>query len=241
MADTAENIPVAVITGSSRGLGRAMAEHFLAKGYAVAGCSRGDATIEHAAYHHTALDIGDEADVTAWAKSVRRNLKRADVVIANAGLARAALLLSMTPGEVLNDFMRVNFAGVFYTLREFSKVMMRGDGGRVIAISSTMVPLSQDGTAVYSATKAGVTSMTKVLARELAPQGITCNVIAPAMMRTDATAELAKDGDWEQRMLALQTFPRIIEMEEICHAADFLVSDKARSITGQVVYIGVVD
>ncbi len=241
MADSPQDQPVAVVTGSSRGLGRALAEHFLAQGYRVAGCSRGDGTIDHADYHHSQVDIGDEAAVTGWAKNVRRGLKRVDVVVANAGLARAALLLSMTPGDVFDDFMRVNFAGVFYTLREFSKVMMRTGGGRVIAISSTMVPLSQDGTGVYSATKAGITSMTKVLARELAPKGITCNVIAPAMMRTDASAELAKDGDWEERMLALQTFPRVIDFGEVCHAADFFVSEKARSITGQVVYIGLVD
>jgi 3-oxoacyl-[acyl-carrier protein] reductase len=83
--------------------------------------------------------------------------------------------------------------------------------------------------------------MTKVLAREMAPRGTTCNIIAPAMMETEASAELSKSPTWKDDMLALQTFPRIIKMDEVCHAADFFVSDKAASITGQVIYIGLVD
>jgi NAD(P)-dependent dehydrogenase (short-subunit alcohol dehydrogenase family) len=104
-----------------------------------------------------------------------------------------------------------------------------------------MVPLHQEGTACYSATKAGVQEMTKVLAKELAPQGITCNVIAPAMMDTEASQELAKDNDWKERMLRLQTIPRVIAMEEVCHVADFFVSPQSAAITGQVIYIGLAD
>jgi 3-oxoacyl-[acyl-carrier protein] reductase len=230
-----------VISGTSRGLGRALAEHFLSQGYSVAGCSRGDATIDHPAYSHSVVDIRDEAEVQKWARDVRRGAAQVDVLICNAGLARSALYLPMTPGDVFEDFLGTNIAGVFYVLREFSKLMIRQGSGRILTISSTMAALHQEGTAVYSATKSAVTEMTKVLARELAPQNITCNIIAPAMMETDASAELAKSDEWRDQMLALQTFPRIIEMEEICHAADFFVSDKAASITGQVVYIGLVD
>ncbi len=229
---------VCVITGTSCGLGRAFAEHCLAKGYAVAGCSRGVSTIDHPRYTHSVVDLRIEAEVHTWARGVKRMLKRVDVLICNAGLARSAMLLTVTPGDVFDDFLGTNFAGVFYTMREFSKLMLRQRSGRIITISSTMTALHQQGTSCYSATKAGITEMTKVLARELAPQGITCNVIAPAMMETDASAELAKSSSWKSDMLALQTIPRVIEMDEVCHVADFFVSKNAAAITGQVVYIG---
>jgi len=242
MADKDTSKPLTVITGASRGLGRALAEHFLSKGYLVAGCSRSnEGALTHSDYHHAAVDIRDEAAVTAWARALRRQFGGVDVVIANAGLARSALYLSVTPGNVFDDFLRVNFAGVFFTLREMSKLMLRRPNARIITISSTMVPLSQEGTSVYSATKAAVQQMTKVLAKELAPQGITCNVIAPAMMETDASQELAKEGDWKDRMLALQTIPRVIGLDEVCHAADYLVSPMAASVTGQVIYLGLAD
>jgi len=238
MNDTDESKKVAVITGASRGLGRALAEHFLAKSYVVAGCSRGEATISHPDYHHAAVDIRNETAVQGWARSLRREHGGVDVLIANAGLARSALYLSVTPGDVFDDFLRVNFAGVFYTLREISKLMLGRPDARIITISSTMVPLHQEGTACYSATKAAIEEMTRVLAKELAPQGITCNVIAPAMMDTDASQELAKDKDWKDRMLRLQTIPRVIAMDEVCHVADFFVSPLSGAVTGQVVYLG---
>lgn len=241
MTDSNSQQKVCVISGSSRGLGRALAEHFLDRGFAVAGCSRGEATIDHSSYNHSDLDVRKEADVQKWAREVQKSLERVDVLICNAGLARSALVLSMTPGDVFEDFVDTNFSGVFYVLREFSKLMIRQSSGRILTISSTMAALHQEGTASYSATKSAVTEMTKVLARELAPQNITCNVIAPAMMDTEASQELAKSEDWRKQMLAKQTFPRIIDMDEVCHVADFFVSDKAASITGQVVYIGLVD
>lgn len=167
MADADQSKKVVVVTGASRGLGRALAEHYLAQGYAVAGCSRGEATISDSGYHHTTVDIRKETEVQAWARALRREFGGVDVLIANAGLARSALYLSLTPGEVFDDFMRVNFAGVFYSLREISKLMLRRENARILTISSTMVPLHQEGTACYSATKAGVQEMTKVLAKEL--------------------------------------------------------------------------
>ena len=241
MVDHTESTQVCVISGTSKGLGRALALHFLDKGYAVAGCSRGDSTIDHPSYHHTNLDIREEEDVQKWASGIRLSLGKVDVLICNAGLARSTLLLPMTPGDEFEDFLRTNFASVFYTLREFSKIMLKQGSGRILTISSTMAALHQEGTASYSATKAAVAEMTKTLARELAPKNITCNVIAPAMMETDASEVLAKFGDWRQQMLDKQTFPRTIDMREVCHVADFFISPDAASITGQIVYIGLVN
>ena len=232
--------PVAVITGSSRGLGKSLAQYFLNKDYVVAGCSRGEGAIVHKNYQHYKVDVGNEAEVRSWVRKVKNDFKKVDLLICNAGLVRSALFLSMTPSDEMESIVRTNYIGVFYVLREISKVMALRGSGRIITISSTMTLLHEEGTAVYSATKAAVTETTKVLAKELAPRGITCNVIAPAMMWTDSSEALSKGGDWQKRMLEKQIFPRLIETEEICHIADFFASPKSSAITGQVIYIGMV-
>jgi 3-oxoacyl-[acyl-carrier protein] reductase len=232
--------PVAVITGASRGLGKSLAQFFLNKDYVVAGCSRGEGTIVHKNYQHYKVDVGNEAEVRSWVRKVKSDFKKVDLLICNAGLVRSALFLSMTPADEMESIVRTNYIGVFYVLREISKVMALRGAGRIITISSTMTLLHEEGTAVYSATKAAVTETTKVLAKELAPRGITCNVIAPAMMWTDSSEALSKGGDWQKRMLEKQIFPRLIETEEVCHIADFFASPKSSAITGQVIYIGMV-
>lgn len=232
---------VCLITGTSRGLGQALAVHFLEKGYVVLGSSRGSSTIDHPCYHHKKIELQNESEVKAWVRNIKKLHSAVDVLICNAGLARSAMLLPMTPADVYREFVETNISSVFFVMREVSKLMLRQKSGRIITISSTMVAVHQEGTAIYSATKAAITEMTKVLAKELAPQGVTCNIIAPAMMDTEASAELSKAKDWRKNMLSLQVFPRVIEMEEVCHAADFFVSENARSISGQVIYLGLVD
>ena len=241
MEQNRESVSVAVITGTSRGLGKSLAEHFLNQGYRVAGCSRGEGVLNHPFYFHSSLDVSDEKQVRSWIRGIKKTQGQIDVLICNAGLVQSALLLGTTPGDVMESFLKTNIAGVFYALREASKIMMLQGKGRIITISSTMVALHEPGTSVYSATKSAVTEMTKILAKELASKGITCNVIAPAMMWTDASEELSHGGDWQQRMLQLQTIQRVLKMEELCHVADFFISPLSSAITGQVVYLGLVD
>ena len=229
------------ITGTSRGLGRSLAEYFLSHGYKVMGCSRDENTLDHPNYQHTCLDVSDEAQVRKWIRFMKTELNRIDVMICSASLVRSALYLALTPSNIMKDFLKINIAGVFFVLREVSKLMMSQGFGKIITISSTLTALHVEGTAVYSATKSAVTEMTKILAKELAPKGITCNVIAPALMDTGSSRELAQSGDWQERMLKKQTFPRVITMEEVCHTVEFLISPLSKSITGQVIYIGVVD
>jgi 3-oxoacyl-[acyl-carrier protein] reductase len=236
-----ETPKIFLITGTSRGLGRGLALHYLAKGHIVIGCSRGTSTIDSVNYIHSSLDLANENEVRSWINTVRKKFKKIDVLICNAGLVQSTLFLSLTSGQLLEDFLKTNIMGSFFPIREASKTMALQKYGRIIVISSTMVPLREKGTSIYSSTKSFLTQMTKVLANELASLNITCNVIAPAMMSTSSSEELAKNEDWFQNMLKLQTIPRIIEIEEVCHVSDFFVSDSARSITGQVIYLGLVD
>ena len=232
---------VILITGTSRGLGRNLTLHYLEKGFAVFGCSRGKSTVESPRYQHTILDLADEFQVRSWVNQSRKKFGRIDVLICNAGLVQSTLFLSLTPTQLVDSFLKSNILGVFHPLREASKYMTQQNFGRILVISSTMVPLMEKGSSIYSSTKSFITQMTKVLAKELAPKNITCNIIAPGMMWTSSSEDLAKDSEWHKRMLELQTIPRIIEDKEVCHVADFYISEHASAITGQVVYLGLVD
>ena len=235
------NLKVLVITGSSRGLGLDMANHYLENGWTVFGCSRGESTIDHEKYTHTSLDLSSENEVRSWIKSAYNINKKIDGLVCNAGLVQSALVMALTSGELFQSFLDTNISGVFYPVREATKYMTKNKSGRIILISSTMVAVKEPGTSIYSSTKAFSTQMLKVLAKEVASCNITCNIIAPAMMNTDSSRDLSIKEEWKQAMLDLQIFPRIIESDEICSASDFFLSEGARSITGQVVNLGVVD
>ncbi|MFZ4712616.1 MAG: SDR family NAD(P)-dependent oxidoreductase [Bacteriovoracaceae bacterium] len=232
---------VILITGTSRGLGKSLAQHYLSLGHFVFGCSRGESTIQSENYTHETLDLANEEAVRSWVSAARRKNKQIDVLICNAGLVQSTLFLSVTSGELLQKFLNSNILGAFFPIREASKYMALQKQGRIIVISSTMVPLHEKGTSIYSSTKSFLTQMTKVLANELAQSNVTCNIIAPGLMQTSSSEELAKNQEWQERMLGLQTIPRIIQDKEICHVADFYLSDLASAITGQVVYLGLVD
>ncbi|WP_216168788.1 SDR family NAD(P)-dependent oxidoreductase [Polynucleobacter bastaniensis] len=234
------SMKIVVITGTSRGLGFSLALHYLKLGYCVVGCSKGLGTINHASYFHTSCNLTNEKEVGIWIRNIYKSFGSIDVLICNAGLVYSALYLSLTPSSVMNSFLNNNISAVFYVLREVSKIMVIKGFGRIITISSTMMALHEQGTAVYSATKSAVTEMTKVLANELAPRGITCNIVAPGMMVTDSSKELAQSLDWERQMLDKQVFKRVIGHDEISNATDFFISDLSKSITGQVIYLGIV-
>jgi len=230
-----------VITGSSRGLGYSLALHYLALGYNVAGCSKGAATITHDCYQHTSCDLANEGEVKMWIRKVHKYFGSIDVLVCNAGLVYSALYLSLTPSSIMNAFLHNNIAAVFYVLREVSKLMVLKGRGRIITISSTLTALHEEGTAIYSATKSAVTEMTKVLAKELAPKDVTCNVVAPGMMVTDSSVALSKSLGWKKKMLEKQIFKRVLDHNEIANVTDFLISDLSKSITGQVIYLGIVE
>jgi 3-oxoacyl-[acyl-carrier protein] reductase len=230
--------PVMVITGTSRGLGRAMALHFLARGYRVAGCARGAASIADPGYHHAAVDVGDEGQVREWIRTVKQGLGRIDVLVCNAGLAPAAVLMTMTTADVLEPLLRTNVAGTFYVCREVARHMMTRRQGRIITISSMAVGLHEEGTAAYAASKSAIVEMTKILAKEVASVGVTCNVLAPSMYETDAVEALGPAV--KARALEKLTIKRPLAIEEICGAVAFFAAPESGCVTGQVLHLGLV-
>jgi 3-oxoacyl-[acyl-carrier protein] reductase len=233
-----DNQPVMVVTGTSRGIGRGIAAHFLGRGFRVAGCARGEATITADGYTHARVDVAEEEQVRRWIADVKRALNRIDVVVCNAGLAPAALLLAMTPGAVLGDVLRVNVGGTYFVCREAARAMMLRRQGRIITMSSMAVGLHEEGTSAYAASKSAIVEMTKILAKELASAGITCNVLAPSMLVTEAVEALGPEV--KARALDRLTIRRPVTIEEICNVISFFAAPESACITGQVIHMGLV-
>ncbi len=230
--------PVLVITGSSKGIGRQIAQHFLATDYLVAGCSRSASTIENDNYLHTQVDISDERQVQSWVRALKKKFGRVDVLVCNAGVLNSFSHLTLTSGPLLTSFLNINIAGTFYVCREVSKLMILQRAGSIITISSIMTHLHEPGTSVYSLSKSAITEMTKVLAREVAAMNINCNVIAPSFMVTDATNSF--NSQYASMMLEKQTIKRPVTAEEVCNIITFFSEPKSRCITGQVIHMGLV-
>ena len=235
---TINGLPVMVITGTSRGIGRAVAEYFVTHGYRVVGCSRSPVDFKMEGYSHSQVDVSDINQVRAWVRQIRKDFKRIDVLVCNAGSVQSALLMTVTPDDVLQTFLRTHVAGTYYVCREISKVMISQKQGRIITVSSVGVALHLEGTSAYSATKSAITEMTKILAKELAPLGITCNVLAPGLFMTEAAQAMGQE--WAQRLLEKLTIKRSLTVEEICNVIAFFASAQSGCITGQVINMGLV-
>lgn len=227
-----------LITGSSKGIGRGLAEYFLSQGYFVVGCSREQSIFKSDHYHHTCIDVGDEGKVRSWIRAVKKSLLRIDVLIANAAIIQAKSLLTMTSASDMEQMFRTNVTGVYNVCREVSKVMMLQQSGRIITLSSMSAGLHEEGTSAYSATKASVVEITKILAKELASSGITCNALAPSMVMTGAVDSLGESIS--NRAMGKLSIKRYLTIEEIAHAISFFIAPESGSITGQVLYMGLV-
>ena len=171
---------VFVITGSSKGIGKGLSEHYLNKGHIVAGCSRGKSSIVHERYCHYEVDVSDEKAVVHMISGVRKKNKKIDVLLNNAGIASMNHIL-MTPYKTAQRIFNTNMLGTFLFLREVSKIMIKHKFGRIINFTTVANPLRLEGEAVYAASKAAVVTFTQIAAKELADFGITVNAIGPAL------------------------------------------------------------
>ena len=226
---------VILITGTSRGLGRSLAEHYAGLGHAVEGCSRGGIDWGMNGYRHNAADVTDERQVCELLAGIRNRHGRLDVVINNAGVASMNHTMLM-PASTFDHLIAVNLRGPFLTCRESAKLMSAHQYGRIINISSVAVPLRIAGEAVYAATKSALEQFTRILARELGDLGITCNAVGPGPIDTDLIRGIPRAKIDE--LVGRLAIKRRCRFEDVANVVDFFVNPASDYVTGQVVYLG---
>ena len=224
-----------VITGTRKGIGKEMAEHYLAEGWQVAGCSRGEGSIEHAHYQHFSLDVSDEDAVVAMARTIKARHGNINALLNNAGIASMNHAL-LTPASTANRILQTNVIGTFLLCREMAKLMRRTKDGRIINFTTIAHPLNLEGEAIYAASKAAVESLTRILARELAELKITVNAIGPTPIKTDLIRGVPQEK--MNALLARQAIGRMGKVRAVINAVDFYLHEERDFITGQVLYLG---
>lgn len=231
MSDT----PVTLITGTRKGIGRFLAERYAKAGHRVVGCSRKDAGWSAANYTHLQCDVSSEKDVTALFRTISEDLGRLDHLINNAGIASMNHAL-LTPMETVRSVLDTNVFGTFLFAREAARLMQKRKFGRIVNFSSVAAPLKLEGEAIYAASKAAVVSLTQVLARELAPLGVTVNAVGPTPVETDLIRNVPKEA--MDRLIARQAIARMGTMDDVGNVVDFFLRPESGFITGQVLYLG---
>ncbi len=227
---------VVLVTGSRKGIGRHLVEHFVARGCKVAGCSRQefDGTAPQG-YRHYRTDVTDESGVAAMIGDIERTLGALTIVVNNAGIASMNHLL-LTPLATMQNLFATNVFGTFLVLREAAKAMSARRYGRIVNFATVATPLDLEGEAGYAASKAAVESLTRVAARELAPLGITVNAVGPTPVMTDLIRNVPKAK--MDALIARQPLRRLGEYHDVTNVIDFFVSRDSGFVTGQTVFLG---
>ncbi len=234
---------VAIVTGASRGIGKAIALRLARDGRHVALVSRTEgplndlkSQIESRGGAATARAV-DIADSGAWGKAVddiAAQLGRIDILVNNAGITKDGLALRMSD-EDWNVVIQTNLTSAFVAIRAAARSMMRGKFGRIVNISSTSGMVGNAGQANYAAAKAGLIGLSKTIARELGSKGITCNVVAPGFIQTDMTSDLPQQV--KDHVLGLTPVKRFGTADDIAATVAYVTSDEAGFLTGQVICV----
>jgi 3-oxoacyl-[acyl-carrier protein] reductase len=233
------NDRVAIVTGASRGIGRAIATRLAAEGATVVAAARSDNAKDTVAAITAAggkaeiatADMTDTASLEALVTGVMQRHGRIDVLVSNAGIARDQLMLRMKRPD-WDEVIATNLTAAFTLCQVVLKPMIKQRSGRIVAISSVVGQTGNAGQANYAASKAGLIGFCKSLAREVASRNITVNVVAPGLIETDMTKTISADAekDWSSQI----PLGRTGSAEEVASAVCFLASDEASYITGQV-------
>ena len=232
----------ALVTGGSRGLGRAIALALAGQGADVAVNYRGNAAAADDVVQHIVAQgrraVAIQGDTSAGREACEAIVKEAldalgsvDILVNNAGITRDNLLMRMD-GEEWDAVISTNLSGPFWMTRAIARPMLKARRGRIINMSSAAGRMGNPGQANYAAAKAGLIGLTKTTARELASRGITCNAIAPGLIETDLTADLPEAAT--EALKTLTPLGYVGSVEDVAGAAVYFASDEARYVTGQV-------
>ena len=226
---------IILITGTRKGIGNYLAGSYLRQGDIVYGCSRRPCDIEHPNYHHVCFDVSDETQVIQFVREIYKEHKHIDVLINNAGIASMNHFL-LTPYTTAQKVFNTNFMGTFLMCREVAKYMVKNKSGRIVNYSTVAVALNLQGELVYSASKAAIEQLTRVLAGEIGTSGVTVNAVGPTPIDTDLIKNVPSDKI--QRLIERQSIKRLGRYEDVKNVIDFFLKPESGFITGQVIYLG---
>ena len=231
---------IALVTGASRGIGRAIAERLADDGFFVVGTATSDAGAESISVYlgekgrGIKLDVSDVASIADVMKAINDEWGAPTVLVNNAGITRDNLLMRMKDDE-WDDIINTNLTSVFRMSKAVLRGMMKAKTGRIINISSVVGFTGNAGQANYAAAKAGMVGFAKSMAKEVGSRNITVNTVAPGFIDTDMTRELS--DDIKNALLASIPLSRLGEAKEIAHAVAFLASAGAGYITGETLHV----
>jgi len=227
---------VMIITGTSKGIGKYLTKYYVKKGFQVIGCSRSQVDYELRNYQHFCLDVSDEIKVKQMFAEIHKTYNRLDVLINNAGLYSVNYAI-LTPVKTVQDVFNINMIGTFLFCREALKLMKKSSYGRIVNISTIAVRLSSAGNSIYSASKAAVEQFSKVLAKEVAPDGITVNTLALSFVKGSGMVENISEKAIKEA-LEHTILKSWLDFEDVAHAIDFFISSRSNMVTGQILYLG---
>ena len=231
---------IALVTGASRGIGKAIARELAVRGATVGGTATSEAGAEAISEYlgeqgrGMVLDVTDPASIEAVVKAINDDFGAVTILVNNAGITRDMLMMRMKD-EDWEVVIQTNLTSIFRVSRACMRGMMKARRGRIVNIGSVVGSTGNPGQVNYAAAKAGILGLTKSMARELGSRGITVNTVAPGFIDTDMTRELSD----EQREALTGQIPlgRLGQPEDIAHAVAFLASDEAGYITGETLHV----
>ena len=227
----------ALVTGASRGIGRAIALEFKEKGYSVIGTATsetGAAELNDIGIQGYVLDLNSHESIGSFWQKIEDNNQNISLLVNNAGITRDNIVLRMSDEE-WSDIMNVHLYGTFQLCKRSLKMMLKSKWGRIINISSASASIGNRGQSNYAAAKAGVEAFTKSLAKEVGKRDITINAVAPGFISTDMTEN--NDGVNEDYLIKEIPLGRFGEPAEVANLVTFLCSEEASYITGQTIHI----
>jgi len=225
----------ALVTGATRGVGRTIAEHFLKEGAEVVGFARGESDLASEVYRHVQVDLADPMAIQKAFLGLHGKVASLDIVVNNAAVLTSQYAMIMPPAAA-QAMVNVNLLAPFIVSREAAKFMRKSKWGRIINIGSMAASLEPIGDSVYAATKAGLSTLANVMAKEFGPMNVTCNTLGITAIDSDMLAQLPRDKI--EAIIAGLPVPRFATAEDILNVVDFFAAEASGYITAQTIFLG---